>query len=152
MEITHFYLALIIGTVLSLLMEEFFGITAGGLIVPGYLAMVCDDLPTVMYIFALSFAAYFIVNYGLSRVMILFGKRKFNITILVVLVLKLTLEIVFPFIPAEPFSAIAFRGIGAITPALLANTYSKQGIRYTIPACLIATAITFGLIQLIDLI
>ena len=152
MDITQLYLAIIIGTVLSLLIEEFFGISAGGIIVPGYLALVCDDLPTIILIFAISLITYYLVNFQISKVMILFGKRKFTITILIALILKLVIELAFPALSFVPFSSIAFRGFGAITPALLASSYSKQGIRYTIPACLVVTAVTFGLVQLINLI
>ena len=45
MTVTNFYLAIIIGTLISLLVDELFGIQCGGLIVPGYLAMVIDDNP-----------------------------------------------------------------------------------------------------------
>ena len=48
MTVTNFYLAIIIGTLISLLVDELFGIQCGGLIVPGYLAMVIDDIPCIL--------------------------------------------------------------------------------------------------------
>ena len=149
MDITQFYLAIIIGTVLSLLLEEIAGISCGGIIVPGYLAMVCDDIPTLLIILFISFVCYLVVNFGLSKVMILYGKRKFAVTLVIALVLNIILKIAFPFINVVPFEAITFRGVGAITPALLANTYARQGIRYTLPACAVVTAVTFGIVTLI---
>lgn len=149
MDITQFYLAIIIGTVLSLLLEEIAGISCGGIIVPGYLAMVCDDIPTILITVFISFACYFIVNFGLSKVMILYGKRKFAITIVIALILNIILKILFPLFNALPFETITFRGIGAVTPALLANTYSRQAFRYTIPACIVVTGVTWGLVTLI---
>lgn len=146
---THFYLAVIIGTVLSLLLEEIAGISCGGIVVPGYLAMVCDDIPTILIVFIISLICYLVVNFGLSKVMILYGKRKFAVTILIALILNIILKLIFPVLTAVPFEAITFRGIGAITPALLANTYGRQGIRYTIPACIVVTGVTFGLVTLI---
>ena len=50
MTVTNFYLAIIIGTLISLLVDELFGIQCGGLIVPGYLAMVIDDIPCILLI------------------------------------------------------------------------------------------------------
>ena len=50
-----------------------------------------------------------------------------------------------------PFASVTFRGVGAITPSLLANSYSRQGIIYTIPATLIVTYITFGLVNLLSI-
>lgn len=148
MDISQFYIAIIIGTVLSLLVEEFFGISCGGIIVPGYMAMVCDDIGTVLVMFAISFLTYLIVNYGFARIMILFGKRKFTVTLLVALLLNVVARLCYPALAAMPFSSLTFRGVGAVTPALLANTYSKQGIKYTIPACIAVTAVTFGIMRL----
>ena len=145
-NITHFYLAIIIGTVISLLVDEFLGIQCGGLIVPGYLAMVCDDIPCVLLVFAISFIVYVIVNYLLPKFMVLFGKRKVAITLILGISLKLGAELLFPLLP---FATVAFRGVGAITPSLLANTYSKQGILYTVPAAIAATLATYGLVNLL---
>ena len=139
MTVTNFYLAIIIGTLISLLVDELFGIQCGGLIVPGYLAMVIDDIPCILLVFAISFIVYVIVNYVLPKFMILFGKRKFAV--------KLVVELLFP---VFPFATVAFRGVGAITPSLLANTYSRQSILYTIPATLAATLVTYGLVTLLS--
>lgn len=144
MEATYFYLTLVTGLIISLLIEEFIGITAGGMIVPGYLALVCDDLSQVFLIFAISLLIYVIVNYVISRHMILFGKRKFVATLIVGVLIKLLLEVVFPYLP---FAAVAFGGIGVITPALIANTCSRQGFKYTIPTCLAASYATFLIVS-----
>lgn len=146
MDATYFYLALVIGLVISLLIEEYLGINAGGMIVPGYLAMVCDDIPQLLLIFAVSFVIYLIVNFVLPHFVILFGKRKFCATLIVGVIIKLILEMFFPMLP---FATIAFRGIGVITPSLIANSYAKQGIRYTVPAVLGASYLTFGILTLI---
>ena len=148
MTLTHFYLAIVIGTVLSLIVDEVFGIQCGGYIVPGYLAMVCDDIACVLIVFALSLITYLIINYVLPKFMILFGKRKFAVYLIVSIILKLATEMLFPMIP---FASVTFRGVGAITPSLLANSYSRQGIIYTIPATLIVTYITFGLVNLLSI-
>ena len=148
MTLTHFYLAIVIGTVLSLIVDEVFGIQCGGYIVPGYLAMVCDDIACVLIVFALSLITYLIINYVLPKFMILFGKRKFAVSLIVSIILKLATEMLFPMIP---FASVTFRGVGAITPSLLANSYSSQGIIYTIPATLIVTYITFGLVNLLSI-
>ena len=148
MTLTHFYLAIVIGTVLSLIVDEVFGIQCGGYIVPGYLAMVCDDIACVLIVFALSLITYLIINYVLPKFMILFGKRKFAVSLIVSIILNLATEMLFPMIP---FASVTFRGVGAITPSLLANSYSRQGIIYTIPATLIVTYITFGLVNLLSI-
>lgn len=131
---------------LSLLVAEIWGINPGGMIVPGYLALVCDDIYQILLVFAVSFVVYLIVNHVLPRFIILFGRRKFVATLIVGIIIKLLLEQFFPIIP---FASLEFRGIGVITPALIANCYAKQGFRYTIPATLVVTYLTFGIVTVL---
>lgn len=146
MEATYFYVALIIGMAVSLIMAERFGINPGGMIVPGYLAMICDDIGQMLLVFAVSAAVYLIVNHVLSKFVILFGRRKFVAAMIVGVIIKLILEQLFPLVP---FATIEFRGIGVITPSLIANCCFKQGFRYTIPAVLVASYLTFAIITLL---
>lgn len=147
MEASYFYISLIFGLCISLLIEEMFGVSAGGMIVPGYLSMVCDDVSQLILILLISFVIYLVVNHVLVKFVILFGKRKFVATLIVGLIIKLLLE---QFFPLLPFSVLEFRGIGVIVPGLIANTYSKQGIRYTVPTVLLASYLTFLLVTFID--
>ena len=147
MNITYFYLALVVGLCLSLLCEELFGISAGGMVVPGYLALSFDNVAEVLLIYAASFLIFFIINYILPKFVILFGKRKFVATLIVGVIIKLIIELMFPVV--LPFSAIEFRGIGVITPSLLANSYAKQGIRYTLPVSIIVALLTCGIVNLL---
>lgn len=148
MNITDFYIALIVGLTISLLVEELIGISCGGMIVPGYLAMVCDDLKIMLIIFIISLLTYLIIEFVLPRFVILFGKRKFVATLVVALVLKLIVELCFPLLPV---ASVAFRGVGVITPGLIANSYAKQSIKFTIPAVLCGAYLTFGILQLLHL-
>lgn len=146
MDATYFYVAIIVGMTISLLMAELVGINPGGMIVPGYLALVCDDIAQMLIVFAVCMLIYLIVNHVLPKFIILFGRRKFVATLIVGIIIKLTLELVFPL---APFAALEFRGLGVLTPSLIANCCSKQGFRYTIPATLGATYLTFGLVTLL---
>lgn len=149
MNISDYYVMLVIGIVVSLLIEEFAGVSTGGLIVPGVLAMNIGNLDIIIYIFLLSFLVYFVVDKVLSKHMILYGKRKFAITIVLAILSKLLGDQVYPLIP---FAAVGFRGISAIVPALLANTYSKQGIEFTFPTAIIGMFIVTLLMKIVYLI
>ncbi|MDD6022788.1 MAG: poly-gamma-glutamate biosynthesis protein PgsC [Oscillospiraceae bacterium] len=146
MNITEFYIALAVGVVLSLLVEEFVGVSCGGIIVPGYLAMICDDVLSMLVVFIIALITYFIVELILPRFVILYGKRRFIACLLVGLILKLVADLC---VPVLPFATLAFRGVGVVTTGLIANTSIKQGIHITIPAVLVATYVTFGLVQLL---
>src|SRR5699024_8438240 len=134
MNLSSFYIILALGIVVSLLMEEFIGVSPGGMIVPGVLATHIMNLDILIYIFLISLITYFIVEKLLSKYIILYGKRKFAFMMLVGLLLKLLGDQLYPLLP---FASVAFRGVGVVAPALLANTYTRQGLSFTISAALI---------------
>ena len=58
-----------IGLVVSLFFSEMLGLTAGGMVVPGYMALYLDRPIIIMVTLAVSYLTYFIVH-SLSAVMI----------------------------------------------------------------------------------
>ena len=144
MIITEFYIALFVGLILSLAIEEIFGISCGGVIVAGYLAMVCDDLISIGVVLLIALLTFLIVEYVLPRFMLLFGKRKFVACLLIALVFKMISVF---FVPTLPYATMAFRGIGVVTPGLIAHTSTKQGVHITLPAVIAATYLTFAIVQ-----
>lgn len=146
MNPSDYYLALIFGVLISLLIEEVLGVAAGGMIAPAILALHVQNIDVIIYIFLISFLTYLIVEKFLSKYIILYGKRKFAFMILVAILLKVIGDQLYPLLP---FAAVSFRGIGAIVPALMANTYARQGIKFTIPAIIVSTAAVYGLLQIV---
>ena len=139
MVVSSFYIAIIVGLCLSLLIEIKLGISPGGLIVPSYLALVFDNLAILTFLF---------VKYVLSKVVLIYGKRRFIACILIALLFKLVLGLVFPLVP---FSALAFEGIGVITSGIIANTYFKQGVPITTGSAVIVSGIVFVIMNIIYL-
>ena len=64
-----------IGLITSLIFSEFLGVAAGGMIVPGYMALYLDSPMTFILTLFVSFLTYFTVH-SLSSVMIIYGRRK----------------------------------------------------------------------------
>ena len=62
----YVYIAIGLGMVLSLLLSESLGVVAGGIIVPGYIALHLQDLPSIFLTFFISFVTYLII-YLLSK-------------------------------------------------------------------------------------
>ena len=149
MYITDFYMSLIIGVVATLLFEEAFGITPGGIIVASYLALVFDSPITMALIFLVSFITYGIVNFILPKFVILYCRRRFVANIVIAVALKLIFEAIYPL---TPFPTFEFRGIGIIVPALLSNCYCKQGVKITLVSTLVMTAVVYGIMQLVYLV
>ncbi|WP_082232703.1 poly-gamma-glutamate biosynthesis protein PgsC [Halobacillus massiliensis] len=134
------YISLVVGVILSLIYTEKTGILPAGLIVPGYLALSFDQPVYMLTVFLISFLTYFIVQHGIGRISILYGRRKFAAMLTVGIVIKLLLDLVFPIIP---FEIHELRGIGVIVPGLIANTIQKQGLFPTVISTFLLSGLTF---------
>jgi len=146
---TDLYIALVLGVVLSLLFTERTGIIPAGLVVPGYLALIFDQPIFIVVILFVSFLTYLIVHFGISRVTILYGRRKFAAMLIVGITLKMILDF---FYPVMPFEILEFRGIGVIVPGLIANTMEKQGTVITIGSTLLLGGLTFIILSIYYLV
>ena len=70
-----------IGMILSLVFTETLGVTAGGIIVPGYIALYIDDPIKVISTIFVSFLVFWIVKI-LSNFMLIYGKRRLVLSLL----------------------------------------------------------------------
>ena len=144
MYITDLYLSIIIGLTIGLIFTEITGISPGGIIVPGYLALMLDQPITVLIVLLISMLTFLIVKFILPRFIILYGRRRFVSVILLSVFLKLAFEFVYPILPFEIYE---FRGIGVIVPALIANAFLKQGIKLTTLSAAAVTAPVFAIMN-----
>jgi poly-gamma-glutamate biosynthesis protein PgsC/CapC len=140
------YITLVVGIVLSLLYAEKAGALPGGIIVPGYLALIFDQAFFIMSIFFISCLIYLFVVHVLSRFTILYGRRKFAAMLLTGVVLKLGFDFIYPDIPF--FEIYELRGIGVIVPGLIANGFQKQGVLITVTSTMVLSGLTFAIINL----
>ncbi|MFB4158317.1 poly-gamma-glutamate biosynthesis protein PgsC [Geomicrobium sp. JSM 1781026] len=141
---TELYIALVIGVVLSLIYTERTGIMPAGLIVPGYLALVFDQLLFLVMIFFLSFITYLIVTQVVGRLTILYGRRKFAAMMTVGILVKMIFDY---FYPIFPFETVEFRGLGVIVPGLIANAFQRQGVLPTTLSTIVISGITFLIVS-----
>lgn len=105
------YISLILGVLLSLIFAEKTGIVPAGLVVTGYLALVFNQPVFILVVLSVSLLTYVIVRFGLSKFMILYGRRKFAAMLITGIALKLIFDF---FYPVVPFEIAEFRGIGII--------------------------------------
>ena len=146
-------IAIGLGMVLSLFLTETLGITAGGLIVPGYIALHFDQPINIIITFLISILTVGIIKL-LSNMMLIYGKRR--------LVLCLLLGFLFGYIFRQEnnsegmFSFIAsyhtyydIDVIGYIIPGLIASWMDRQGIVRTICTIMITASIVFLIMLLI---
>ena len=149
MSISSYYIAIVVGLCLSLLIEIKFGISPGGIIVPSYIALVFDNPAVLVNIFLISILTYLFVKYVISKFMLVYGKRRFIACVMVALAFKFILGMLYPLVP---FSVMAFSGIGVVTSGILSNTYFRQGLVITAGATFLTSAIVFGVMNLVYLL
>jgi poly-gamma-glutamate biosynthesis protein PgsC/CapC len=133
--------ALVVGVIVSMLFYERVQLTTGGAIVPAYLAL---HLPRPLFVATTVVAAYgtyLVVNRALARRVILYGRRKFEVEVLVglalVMVLTLTADRLAPLDPV----LLGLAGIGFLIPGILAHDMARQRPGKTVVAVLGTTAI-----------
>ncbi|MBT3519624.1 MAG: poly-gamma-glutamate biosynthesis protein PgsC [Candidatus Marinimicrobia bacterium] len=124
-----------LGIVLSLVLSETLGVTAGGIIVPGYISLYLHQPLQVLVTFTVALLVWGIIQ-GMGKVMFLYGKRR----IVLALILGFFFGYIsrnFIFLPEDIGSAAV---IGNIIPGLIANWMDRQGVTRTI-SVVILTAV-----------
>ena len=122
-----------LGLMVSLLFTELFGLAAGGLIVPGYIALELDSPLTVALTFGVGLLTYGIIE-GLSRRLILFGRRRTALTILLGYLMGFAARGA-----AEAWGQPGADVIGFIIPGLIAMWMSRQGVLTTVASILMVS-------------
>lgn len=140
---TELYLALVVGVVVSLIYAERTGVIPAGIIVPGYLALVFDQVIFVTLILLLSFLTFLVVDRAIAPRVILYGRRRFVAMLAMGALFKLVFDALYP---GMPFEVYEFRGIGVIVPGLIANAIYRQGVPHTILSTLLLSGLTFLLV------
>ena len=133
--------ALVVGVVVSLLLTELVGLSAGGIIVPGYVALLLDRPAALVGFLLVALASYGVVL-ALSTVLMLYGTRRFAVAVLAGLTLSVGASWTFPLVD---LNYVEWAGLGYIVPGLLGYQFDRQGILPT----LIMLAIAAPLVRLI---
>jgi len=129
-------IAIGIGIVLSLVLTESVGVTAGGVIVPGYIALYLHEPLKVISTFGISLLVFLIV-WILSKFMMIYGKRRLVLCLLLGFFLGYLSKLYLRF----PVSNLDLSVIGNIIPGLIASWMDRQGVVRTISVVLITASI-----------
>ena len=149
MELSYVYTSIILGIAVILIFTELTGISAGGIVVPAYLALTVNEHSILISTLAIGLISYVAVEFGLSRFMMLYGKRKFAAFVFIALILRIILNLALGGI----FDHLdALTSVGVITAALIASTVSKQGLKYTLIGTVVVTAIVYVGAELIAMV
>ena len=135
MIIESFFIGLIIG----FLFYEIVGISPGGVIAPAYFALFIHQPGKIVVTVLIAVLVWLIILF-LSRWLIIYGRRKLLIALILGFLLKLFFE--FKLQPLTGFQ-IDLQSIGYIIPGLIANEMVRQKVLPTLAALGIVTVLIY---------
>lgn len=127
-----------IGLAVALLFTEVFGIAAGGMIVPGYLAIAMSKPLDVVVTVAAGFATFLIVH-AVSSFTIIYGRRRTVMMILVGYLVGMFGRQMLGEVHVLNQSGMEI--IGYIIPGLIAIWLDRQGVVETLAALVTASSV-----------
>jgi poly-gamma-glutamate biosynthesis protein PgsC/CapC len=122
-------LAVGIGLVISLMLSEVFGLAAGGMVVPGYIALFLTKPLDVALTLGAGFLAFALVH-SISTIVIIYGRRRTVLMILVGYLINAGFRSVFGG-PTAVIAGMQVSVIGFIIPGLIAIWLDRQGVLET---------------------
>jgi len=117
-----------IGLLLGFFLYEWLGLSAGGFVVPGYVALYLDRPVVIAATLAVCFATYGLVHLA-SRWTIIYGRRRFMLMLLTGFALQGLVEWT---AGRLPWSGFDMDVIGYVIPGLVANDLERQGVLPTL--------------------
>jgi len=139
-------MAIGLGLVVNLVFSEFLGLAAGGMVVPGYVALSLQDPLKVAATLAVGLLTYLVVRL-MMFFMVIYGRRR---TVLMILVGFLVGALIRNHVEFEVGSvAVDLSVVGYIIPGLIAIWLDRQGVVETVSTLLVAaTLVRMALILL----
>ena len=136
---------LLIGLVLALLWADFTDVSPGGLIVPGYFALYLDRPLRVIATLAAALLALAVYKL-LARHLILFGRRRFVLAVLIGAIVSQAWFLVLPKLLDAP---AGLRVIGLIIPGILASNLARQNAAPTLASLAAVSTLTYAVVKLV---
>lgn len=133
---------ILLGVIVGILFFELTGLSAAGLIVPGYIVLSLNAPLRVVYTLVIALAAAGAVRL-LSRVTILYGRRRFAALVL----LAYALHTLIALSGVLPFRVDI---IGCLIPGIIARDFDRQGVAKTLLSLAVVTALLALLLTLFD--
>ena len=134
-----------LGLAVTLLFSELFGLAAGGMVVPGYIAL-CLNNPVCVVLTLLAAWLTYLSVHTIGRKVILYGRRRIVLMILVGFLIGALIRV----LPLGDVVALASFGgpattsiavIGFIIPGLIAIWIDRQGLVETVSVLLVTSIV-----------
>lgn len=138
-----------IGLIFGLFFVEAFGLFAGGMVVPGYLALDLAHPETVFLTLITAVLINMVVRF-LSCFLLIYGRRRVSLTVLIAFLIGQLMRAVFSSTLALDTLTGQWDVVGYIIPGLIALSMDRQGLLETITTLItVSVAVRLVLIILI---
>jgi poly-gamma-glutamate biosynthesis protein PgsC/CapC len=134
-----------LGVLISLVFHEVFGAAAGGIVVPGYIALHLHEPLRLVGTLIVAFITFLGIRV-VSRFVFVYGRRR--------MVLAILLGFIFGYLSRQIIlydalvADIRLEAIGFIIPGLIANWFERQGVIKTIATMMIAAPLVRILVMI----
>lgn len=134
-----------LGVIMSMIFQEIVGVSAGGIVVPGYVALQMHEPLRLLGTFIVSFLTFGIIRI-LSNFMFIYGRRRLVLSILIGFVLGYLSRqaFVYQWLQLD----LEMQAVGFIIPGLIANWMERQGVFKTL-LCLLLVASSVRLLLML---
>ncbi len=139
---------LLVGLLLALLWAELTDVSPGGIIVPGYFALYLNKPLRALATLAAALLCLLVYRL-LSRRLILFGRRRFVLLVLLGAVIAQAWLLLFPRLFPQP---LELQVIGWVIPGILASNLQRRHPLPTLASLVSVSALTFALVRLAALL
>jgi poly-gamma-glutamate biosynthesis protein PgsC/CapC len=126
------------GVIISLMFSELLGASAGGIVVPGYIALYLDRPLQILGTLVISLLTWAIIRI-IGNFTLLFGKRRMVLSILIGFILGWLSRILV--VQDITIHQLQMQSIGYIIPGLIANWFERQGFWKTVSSMGIAAIV-----------
>jgi poly-gamma-glutamate biosynthesis protein PgsC/CapC len=146
-----------VGLLFTLLLTEAFSLAAGGLVVPGYMALKLMQPWSVALTLAAAYLTYMIVQ-AMAGFLVIYGRRQTALMILIGFLIGSALDVSLggvatyarstgPDLAADPenYAYLELTVVGYIIPGLIAIWFARQGVMRTLVGlflCVVLTRLT----------
>jgi poly-gamma-glutamate biosynthesis protein PgsC/CapC len=134
-----------LGLVMSLIFSETLGLAAGGMVVPGYLALMIHEPFRILGTLVCALLTFGTVKL-LSRYMLIYGRRRIVVAVLIGFAFgALSRDLLVFRVQGAPLD---LRTIGFVIPGLIANWMERQGVLQTL-CVMVTTAVLVRLLLML---
>ena len=114
---------IILGIIVSIIFYEITDISPGGIVVPGLMVMYVNQFDKMIYTVIVAIITYLVVKF-ISRYLVIFGKRRFVILILISILINFLLQTL---LHSFSINLLSMSIIGYSIAGIIANDMYKQG-------------------------